>query len=470
MGDDVSLQTDEDTDLEIVYNVLNGEESVALQLNISAQPKNGVLSNCTGLASLEIKCTYKPNKDFSGLDYIELITSDGDLIADESSTITIEIKEVPDAPMAFDYSYSVKAGNALLIDLPLGLDSDSLLSELTYNLTNSPSNGALSNCIGRQCQYVSEQYFTGTETLTYQIVDQSGLVSNTGTVTIDVTNDVFAVSETFTQGVTTYDGVDVVWVIDNSGSMSGEQAALKANFSAFIDNFLDNGVAKFPFNMAITTTDNYNSTNNPFRTNSSGNIYDLSSVRAENDFANFKADFEEAVLVGINGSGDERVFSSIDKTYTLNPSWFGGNNRLLTYIILSDESEHSSSNTPQEWADKFFAVKDKKEKVSVYPIINTSKDSGARYEQMANLTGTNKVYNINEPFQTILDDISVSVSQNISSYPLNPLLNIIEASVIVTVDGVTTAHTYANNTVQLAIPPAPYATIVVKYSYLNNGI
>lgn len=465
MGENIVLYTDEDTSLEVDYGVSANEQSVDLKLVVSSQPKNGKLSNCDNLSSIQFKCTYTPNENFSGIDHIEFMTSDGDLIAEQASVVTIEVKEVADAPKALDYSFLAKANEAIVIELPEGIDSDSLSSELSYQIISSPSNGQLHNCSARQCQYISNQYYDGDETLSYQITDETGLVSNTATITIEVTNDVLAAMETFTQGVTTYEGVDIVWVIDNSGSMSNEQQALKSNFTAFIDNFLDNGVAKFPFNMAVTTTDSYklNGSDNPFRKNSSGNMYDLSSTRAENDFANFKADFEEAVLVGINGSGDERVFESMDKTYTNNPSWFGGNNRLLNFIVVSDESEHSA-NTVQSWADKLFALKDKPEKISVFPIINPNADSGSRYEQIANLTGT-QTYDITKSFQTILDNISLSVSQNISNYPLNPALSIIPGSITVTVDGNVTPFTFVNNSVQLATPPAPYATIVVTYQY-----
>ncbi|MFT6631610.1 MAG: hypothetical protein ACJAS4_001561 [Bacteriovoracaceae bacterium] len=469
IGESLTLYTDEDTSLQINYNVIGNEESVDLKLNVSGQPKHGVLTNCKELSTSDFNCTYTPNENFSGIDHIEFMTSDGELVAQEASVITIEVNEVADAPIALDYTFMAKAGNTIRVDLPKGIDSDSLTSELSYTILKDPTRGLISNCVDRQCQYTSTEYFNGSDSFNYQIVDESGKVSNIATITVEITNDILAGVETFTQGVTTYDGVDIVWVIDNSGSMSNEQAALKANFTAFIDNFLVNGKAKFPFNMAITTTDNYNlsSGSNPFRLNASGNMYDLSSTRAETDFANFKADFEEGVLVGINGSGDERVFQSMDNSYALNSNWFGGNNRLLTYIVLSDESEHSGGLV-QDWANKFFALKDKNEKVSVFPIINPNADSGSRYEQIASLTGS-KVYDINQSFQPILDDISLSVSQNISSYPLNPALDIIEGTISVAIDGVDTPFTYSNKSIQLASPPAPYATIVVKYNYNNTG-
>ncbi len=469
IGENVVLQTNEDTSLDFNYNVKQDVESVDLQMAIAKHPKNGTLIGCTGVDTLEIQCTYVPRENFSGIDYIEVNTWDGDIVADERSIITIEVLEVSDAPVAFDATFSTKANDALLVDIPKGVDSDSLQDELNYQFISAPQFGVLTNCVANQCQYVASAYTSESETLNYQITDESGKVSNTATITINISSSVLMASESFTQGVNTYEGVDIVWVIDNSGSMSGEQQALRQNFTAFIDNFLDAGKAKFPFNMAVTTTDAYELADgsNPFRTDSNGNTYDLSSTKAETDFASFKQDFEDAVLVGTSGSGDERAYESIDRAYNLNPNWFGGNNRLLTYIILSDETEHSAG-TVQSWADKFFALKDKAEKVSVFPIIRLTNDNGARWAQIATLTGTT-VSDIDQPFQTVLDNISLSVSQNISSYQLNPAYNIVASSLTVTVDNVPVVFTYANNVVQLATPPAPYATIVVNYEYVPGS-
>src|SRR5687767_15154056 len=52
--------------------------------------------------------------------------------------------------------------------------------------------------------------------------------------------------------------VDVLWVIDNSGSMEDEQADLVANFPAFMDFFLGSGL---DYHIGVTSTDldrNYN--------------------------------------------------------------------------------------------------------------------------------------------------------------------------------------------------------------------
>jgi len=58
--------------------------------------------------------------------------------------------------------------------------------------------------------------------------------------------------DNFTQNNDEYGNVDILWVVDNSGSMSNEQASLASNFNVFIDRFLDQDIN---FKMGIITTD-----------------------------------------------------------------------------------------------------------------------------------------------------------------------------------------------------------------------
>ncbi|MBA2405818.1 MAG: hypothetical protein H0V66_13665, partial [Bdellovibrionales bacterium] len=48
--------------------------------------------------------------------------------------------------------------------------------------------------------------------------------------------------EIFHQAAEESKKIDIVWIIDNSGSMNDEQAALGSNFSAFIDEFITKNV------------------------------------------------------------------------------------------------------------------------------------------------------------------------------------------------------------------------------------
>lgn len=58
----------------------------------------------------------------------------------------------------------------------------------------------------------------------------------------------------FVQEKTTNNQVDILWVIDGSGTMANHQANLAQNFNQFISQFVNKG---FDFNMAVASTDSW---------------------------------------------------------------------------------------------------------------------------------------------------------------------------------------------------------------------
>lgn len=465
IGEEKELQAKEDQDLDFEYAIPKNENSIDLKLSIHKMPTNGQLLNCHTTEDY-LKCTYRPNKNFYGSDVFEVIGQDGDLKAKQSSVVKINVIDVPDAPKALDKSFTTGSKQELSIILPQGSDPDSLSTELSYSIVDGPGHGELKDCSGRKCTYISESLYDGVDSFTYQIIDNTGLSSNIAKIEINVNKVTFNTSETFNTEVDSLKGVDIVWVIDNSGSMRNEQITLQNNFDSFINNFLVNGKARFKFNMAITVTDLYAKNNsNPFAVDSNGNTYDLSSNRAELNFTEFSADFKRAVNVGINGGGREKALLSADQAYVKDPSWYANNDHLLVYIILSDEREQSTEKTIQQHFNNFTSLKDKPEKVLFYPIINPNTDIDSRYAELAQLSGT-QVYDINSSFQNILDNISLNVSTNIKSYDLNKNVAIVPSSVKVSVNGVNTeGFTYLNNTITFENPPQGNAKIVVNYDY-----
>lgn len=143
--------------------------------------------------------------------------------------------------------------------------------------------------------------------------------------------------------------IDVLWVVDNSASMSPLQQNLVNNFHSFIGPFVAKG---FDFHMAVTTTDAYRANaliwNQPtlakFRdgtdATSHTGVFDLLPTTP-----NVEATFVTNALQGATGSGDERAFSSFREA--LNSPYNAGFRRpgaFLAVIILSDEDDFSGNN------------------------------------------------------------------------------------------------------------------------------
>ena len=121
--------------------------------------------------------------------------------------------------------------------------------------------------------------------------------------------------------------LDVLWVIDNSGSMNPFQSHLSTNISAFMNVFSQSGA---DYHMAVITTDRWS-----FQQVLTPNTPHVDSV------------LSSLVQVGINGSGNEKgiemsVASLSSSAYAGPGSAFFRTEALLIVIYVSDESDWSN--------------------------------------------------------------------------------------------------------------------------------
>ncbi len=165
-----------------------------------------------------------------------------------------------------------------------------------------------------------------------------------------------AVEDQFTQqGVQKQSGeFDILWVIDNSGSMASSQNNLAANMDSFIAKFQDR---QLDFRMAVITTDAYRDKvdgkphKSLFRDGNEKNGPTGWPV-ISSDTPNLRETFLKNVLQGAEGNGDERPFASIVSALE-NPTNAGfiRPDALLAVIILSDEDDFSHDGNDINWGD-----------------------------------------------------------------------------------------------------------------------
>lgn len=138
--------------------------------------------------------------------------------------------------------------------------------------------------------------------------------------------------------------MDILWVIDNSGSMDSSQRAVADNFARFIEKFNQKG---FDYRMAVTTSDAFMdlfgkpATQSRFRDGTDKTGHSGYFIIDPNT-PNVEAVFLKNIMQGIEGSGDERVFQSIERTL-VNPmnAGFPRPGAFLSIIIVSDEDDFS---------------------------------------------------------------------------------------------------------------------------------
>lgn len=101
-------------------------------------------------------------------------------------------------------------------------------------------------------------------------------------------------TETFEQNAASK--IDLLWVVDNSGSMADKQAKLAASFQRFIDLFARGAI---DYRVAVTTTDVFADA-----PGSSGTFYGAPAIIQPTDDDPL-AEFQTNIKVGTSGSGNE---------------------------------------------------------------------------------------------------------------------------------------------------------------------
>ena len=151
----------------------------------------------------------------------------------------------------------------------------------------------------------------------------------------------------FKQSVTSRKAkVDILWVVDNSGSMATSQNQVAANFQSFINKFQD---TNFDFQIAVVTTDAWLA---PFDSNP-----DLARFRdgtPDTGFSGVKVltpstpNLEQAfitnIVQGTNGDADERGWQSMKEALSMQANRntpFPREDSLLAVIFLTDEDDFS---------------------------------------------------------------------------------------------------------------------------------
>jgi hypothetical protein len=211
--------------------------------------------------------------------------------------------------------------------------------------------------------------------------------------------------------------LDIIWVVDNSGSMSDEQADLSENFDLFIQDFI---TKKVDFKMAITTTDP--------STNVKGLMVPGSDTKltyqvAQSNQSQFISDFKSLIKVGIKGSGNEQGLQAIQSFKNRYPNHLRAD-AYLAIVYVSDEQDSSPGTTDAHLA-YLKSLKTNAGLVKAYSIVdknlsNTNANITLGFDRYAKMSiGTGGlVSDIEGSFAGSLSDMSDSLINLLDSFAL----------------------------------------------------
>ena len=286
--------------------------------------------------------------------------------------------------------------------------------------------------------------------------------------------------------------VDLLFVIDNSGSMQDYQSNLSQQGPAFITEALK---ANADFHFGVTTTENDNNgkqadsnsayPNDPIYI---GGLFGHPPLIDSSD-TNAADDFSKNIRVGTccsdaRESGLESAWHVLTPNANQTPPPQGSQGFLrddarLVMLALSDEQDQSHGST-SFYADFFRQLKGKYNAglVSFNAIVgdpgtgcnnnSVTADDGSRYTDVATATG-GKWYSIcTADWAQVAKDMSLDAFQGRVQFPLTRIAD--PATVVVTLNGapqtLNTDYTFdqpTNSVIFVAAPP-PAATIVVDYN------
>lgn len=283
--------------------------------------------------------------------------------------------------------------------------------------------------------------------------------------------------EVFTQSYNT--SVDVLWVVDNSGSMSSAINQVMVNFDHFIDQFLALGL---DFHLGVVTTDMDNPTQ-AGRLQGPTLVIDASNPDPH-------AAFLEVVNLGTSGSGSEKGFAATQAALTepllsTANAGFLREDAALATIVVTDEDEDSNL-TASVFSSWYTTLKSDPSMVTFSAICGDPEFIGCqdpfgtgitaapgfKYVEATQLTGGIWESICTSDWDVALQHLSVTAAGMSYDFPLTHVPSSL-AQLTVTVDGTEPPYgiidgwIYESSTNSIvfdgAAIPGPGAQIVVRY-------
>ena len=281
---------------------------------------------------------------------------------------------------------------------------------------------------------------------------------------------------------TTAAEVDVLFVIDNSGSMGDNQAKLAENFPEFMREFDGSGL---DYHIGVITTDMDFA---PYK----GKLQEIEGrLWIDDTFGDPVGAFSQLALVGDQGSGDERgreaCYTALVELGNTHNAGFIRDDAGLHITVVSDENDSSKGIpvTKEEFADYLNDLRDEPELVSFNSIVNLvgggliDGPPGTAYLDITDEVGGLKRDIKKDTWSDMLGELGLQAIGLKAEYFLSqlPVVDSIEVQVIE--NGVTrvydqgTEWTYSedrNSVTFVDYVPPELAEVVVNYTLLSGQL
>jgi len=213
-----------------------------------------------------------------------------------------------------------------------------------------------------------------------------------------------------------FEKVDVLLVVDNSGSMGPYQEKLGNDFGGFFDFF---EFGEVDWRLAVTHTDSF--------------AFDFGRVRGPivtPDLADPETLFREVVNVGTTGSGLESGLEAAARLLEREDQGFPREDASVSVIFVSDE-EDASPNAVSTYVNRLYELKGQRQRTAINASALTVTEladctpeqfaqsaPGTRYVEVARLTGGITGNLCVDDFEGIVRDLALTTSSMQDTFPL----------------------------------------------------
>ncbi|MBT3218902.1 MAG: hypothetical protein HN348_07400 [Proteobacteria bacterium] len=234
---------------------------------------------------------------------------------------------------------------------------------------------------------------------------------------------------------TTSPAVDVLWVIDNSCSMSDKQNKLAQNFPLFMNYFVDSGL---DWHVGVVSTDMDNADHQGKLRSANGYRYIDETV------PNPSATFTAMAKMGTSGSswesGRAASYTGLELRKNGYNAGFLRKKAALSVVVISDENDYSG-NSPislNEFIDYLLNLKGSTDDVTFSSIVGPPQscwdavEPGTQYISVTDAVGGIKWSICSEDWDQILDELGMQAAGLKREFFLTerPIVDTIEVWVI----------------------------------------
>jgi len=471
-----------------IYNVGNGDLSIDKIELISGNSNFTLTSIPSGAvepySNVELVVSYSPGTYENNSDTISILSNDED-----EPDVRVNLDGSGDAPVItvtpdyFDFG-TVYLGCDDFIEIEIGNagNSNLIISDLEY-FSSIPDDFSLQDFepdSGPLPITVSPGDIIGltVDYLPLDMLDDSAYVEITSndpaTPIAYADHDGLGDYESWSLDSFTQDGdatVDILFVVDNSGSMSGNQTSLKNNFDDFMAVFVSAGV---DYQVALITTD---------QSEFVGDIITPSTPDPVTEFS------DQIDLIGYSGYAIEKgLWFAYESTTTgdassSSPTGFLRDPARLVVVYVSDEPDASSSTsygggsptmTPSDYSASLLSLKSSPELVVAHAVsgdypsgcsANGGASFGDGYYDVVNDLGGTFMSICASDWSVTMDTLArESMAQLSFTLTGDP----VEDTISVTVDGVISSDwSYDASLNSVVFSSAPSDESIIDVSYAN---